>query len=234
VVMTASSRPSLGDVSEYALDHAPAELIQEFLLCLLRLQQAATDMDRYLGHEQFIDLKKKIDDYEPVDIRLSDGRLMRLGCTRLNCQSLLCLRLPKTRAECPTEKPCPHVRCRDHLWRVDACDRPGRPGLAQVPRDAHGLTVSTPGELGEERAGTTLEARWLETPVPPSCALDEVDRHKRPMGNIEVAAAQGRHRTLSGRIVNDALESAKRNAAAMFGMSEADLLRGLREIGAGK
>jgi hypothetical protein len=170
-------------------------------------------------------LKRWADEWDAgvVQIRLSDDSLMYLDDA-----------VPDTRGDCPTQKPCPHVRCRYHLWRTDACDRPGRPGLAQVPRDAHGLTVSTPGELGEERAGTTLEARWLETPVPPSCALDEVDRHKRPMGNIEVAAAQGRHRTLSGRIVNDALESAKRNAAAMFGMSEADLLRGLREIGAGK
>ncbi len=229
--MTASSA-LLGDISEYALDHAPDELIQEFLRCLLRLQQASTDMERYIEQGLFLELKKKIDEYEPVDIRLSDGRLMRMGCTRPFCQSHLCLRRPVKRGDCPKQKPCPHVRCSYHLWRIDGGidgSRPGRPGIASVPRDERGLTLRVRGELDGERAGTTLEARWLETPVPPSCALDEATRAH---SNTEVAYRMNRHRTMAGRDVKKALLNAE-EVAAGEGMSRADLMAGLRELGAG-
>lgn len=33
---------------------------------------------------------------------------------------------PGTRAQCPTERPCPYVRCEWNLWMVDGRDRPGR------------------------------------------------------------------------------------------------------------
>ena len=65
-----------------------------------------------------------------------------------------------------------------------------------------------------------------------SCALDEIDRRGR-MSNTEVGDCIGRHRTLTARIVPRAFEKAKAQAMEMFGMSEADLLRGLRELGAG-
>lgn len=32
---------------------------------------------------------------------------------------------PTTRGECPEERPCPWVRCRAHLWRIDSDDRAG-------------------------------------------------------------------------------------------------------------
>lgn len=70
--------------------------------------------------------------------------------------------VPKTRGECPEQRPCPHVQCRHHLWRIDACDRAGRPGLASVPRDEHGRTLAQEGDAGKERAGTTLWPAWLE------------------------------------------------------------------------
>lgn len=64
--------------------------------------------------------------------------------------------VPRTRGECPTVRPCPHIRCQYHLW-LDAFephwhspeDRPVRP--------------------------TRLLPRWLESPLPPSCALDVAD-----------------------------------------------------------
>ena len=67
----------------------------------------------------------------------------------------------------------------------------------------------------------------------PSCALDEIDRVGRPMTNEETGDAYARHRTLSARDVRSALGNAVR-AAAEMGMSEADLLKGLRELGAGR
>lgn len=59
------------------------------------------------------------------------------------------------REECRSgERPCVHVRCRYHLWRIDACDREGNPDL---------------------EAGTTLRPRWLEVPTPACCALDVIE-----------------------------------------------------------
>jgi hypothetical protein len=61
--------------------------------------------------------------------------------------------VPATRADCPVERPCPHVRCIHHLYVVDGDHRPGR-----RPKG---------GELAAE-----LQPRWLEWPVPESCVLD--------------------------------------------------------------
>lgn len=72
--------------------------------------------------------------------------------------------VPANRNECPdtTQNPCPYVRCRYHLFLEDAEHRAGRPGLASVPRDARGWTISQPGDMGGEGPGTSLMARWLE------------------------------------------------------------------------
>jgi len=70
--------------------------------------------------------------------------------------------VPRTRGDCPTARPCPYVRCRYHLWAEDAEHRAGRPGLASVPRDEHGHTLSTPGHVGDERPGMTLRPVWLK------------------------------------------------------------------------
>lgn len=66
-----------------------------------------------------------------------------------------------------------------------------------------------------------------------SCALDEIARHGKPMTNEQVGDAIGRHRTLVAREVRKALGKAARVASGM-GMTEGELLRGLRELGAGK
>lgn len=69
--------------------------------------------------------------------------------------------VPKTRGDCPVQRPCPHVRCRHHLFLEEASTRAGRPGLSSVQRNERGLTVSQPGHVGNERAGTTVNPRWL-------------------------------------------------------------------------
>jgi hypothetical protein len=70
--------------------------------------------------------------------------------------------VPRTRADCPTTGICPYVRCRFHLLHVSAENRAGRPGLANVPRDAAGLTLPSPGDAGADRPGTTLHPAWLK------------------------------------------------------------------------
>lgn len=215
--------------------------------------------------------------------------------------------VPESRAACPTQRPCPRVRCRWHLFMEDAEHRAGRPGLSSVKRNARGHTLSEPGTAGHKRAGTTLRPAWLELErhckgwievddagqlaainvdeqqwdgmklqpgeplrvvsydgsyaagasvvagsirldrAPPfmtvailitrvrgvpSCALDEIAKYGKPMTNEQTGDALGRHRTLIAREVKRALGKAKR-AAAEMGMTEQDLLRGLRELGAG-
>lgn len=151
-----------------------------------------------------------------VKIRLSDGQAMFMDDA-----------VPDTRGDCPIVKPCPHVRCRYHLWRIDGGEdgtRAGRPGLSAVPRDSRGLTIRTPGELDGSRPGTTLEARWLETPVPPSCALDESERTHT---NEEVGYRVNRHRTLAARDVTKGIRHGVVNAKGM-GMNKDDFLAGIR------
>lgn len=61
--------------------------------------------------------------------------------------------VPKTRADCPKTRPCGHVRCRYHLWLELGAERRGPHFNALVPQ-------------------STLQPRWLEKPMPSSCALD--------------------------------------------------------------
>ena len=71
--------------------------------------------------------------------------------------------VPGTRAQCPDTSTahCPHVRCKWHLFLETGEHRAGRPGLANVPRDARGLTLPSAGAAGQQRPGTTLRPAWL-------------------------------------------------------------------------
>lgn len=62
--------------------------------------------------------------------------------------------VPRSRAECPTSRPCPHIRCEHHLWMVDGRDRPGR------------------RHPGRRLPSSELRPVWLEWPLPPSCGAD--------------------------------------------------------------
>lgn len=61
--------------------------------------------------------------------------------------------VPRSRAECPTTRPCGHVHCRFHLWFVEGRDRRGRRVDGRTP-DA------------------TMWPAWRAWPTPPSCAID--------------------------------------------------------------
>ncbi len=175
-------------------------------------------IDEWLSERVEIERQRNEWDAGIVQIRLSDGRMMHLDDA-----------VPDTRGDCPTQKPCPHVRCRYHLWRVDGGEdgtRAGRPGLGSVPRSKSGLTLSTPGKIDGPRAGTTLEPRWLETPVPQSCALDAAEAE---LSNEQAGDALGRHRTLIAREGRKAAKHAVEIAESM-GMTEAELMQGFAEL----
>ena len=97
--------------------------------------------------------------------------------------------VPKTRAECPTKRPCGHVRCRWHMW-LEIDD--GRPW--------HGTRY-------------TLRPVWWEWPLPPSCGLDLVERTRelehRGMTSEEIARVMGKHTTLVQRRIREALRRLK-------------------------
>jgi hypothetical protein len=104
------------------------------------------------------------DDQAPVVVRIKEPK------------RLLVLRndVPATRSDCPITRPCGHIRCRWNLWRIDSDDRPGRPHQGK-------------------RAPTTLRAAWLETPTPPSCALDYIEKGEQ--SSSQIAEALGTDRT---------------------------------------
>lgn len=117
--------------------------------------------------------------------------------------------VPRTRAECPKERPCPRVMCEWHLWRVDAENRAGRPGLASVPRDEQGRTIAVDGDAGEARPGTTLRPLWLETErhcravikldqTGQVCAIDVVGDHLSTTANGNGDEAWGQMRLHEG------------------------------------
>lgn len=120
--------------------------------------------------------------------------------------------VPPTRGDCPTERPCVHLRCVYSLYRED--EPAGRPGLSDCPRNAHGYTVSHGGDLGgENQPRIDPRAPWLRHPLPPSCALDVADEGIHD--NLSLGLVMSKHRTLVARLVVRACRSlAERGVAA--------------------
>ena len=69
--------------------------------------------------------------------------------------------VPAKRADCPTKRPCGHVKCKWHLWMVAGHDRPGR-------RHPNGRPLQA-----------TMRLVMMEWPLPPSCALDVIEAAAR-------------------------------------------------------
>jgi hypothetical protein len=108
-------------------------------------------------------------------VNLSDGRTLELRND-----------VPGKRSQCPTQRPCPHVRCEMHLWFVAGEDRAGR-------------------RHGGRQPPSTLRPAWMESPLPASCTLDVLEsRGGVPLSGREVAAfipGEGNMRRASVRTV---------------------------------
>jgi hypothetical protein len=158
------------------------------------------------------------------------SRYVRYRAGRLLCSTFDPVdTVPETRAQCPADREhtgCPHVRCRYHLWTVPVA---GRPGLADVPRNAQGRTISAPGQIEPHTERLRLEPRWLEPGVmPASCALDVAERGRG--GNQRVGHAAGRHRTLVAREIKSALVKAS-DTAEEQGVDREDFVEALMKMG---
>lgn len=94
--------------------------------------------------------------------------------------------VPSTRAECPTERPCPHLKCRYHLWLVESEAMPGR-------RWERAATTGAP---------PTSFHPWSNT----TCALDVAEEARQVE---EVARLLG----MSSRQVRRIIDKARRKLA---------------------
>lgn len=130
-----------------------------------------------------------------------------------------------TRSECPKARPCPRTFCAAHLWLVPGNERPGRPSLRRVPVDELGRKLSVGGDAGPDDREGTIAPRWLESPMPESCALDIIERAAgEPMSLDAIAEVYSKHRTLIGAIVRKALRKLR-----ALGVTREDFERLLRE-----
>ncbi len=118
-------------------------------------------MRDYLAAALAITESRRADDEAPVIVPLPDGRTLRLRND-----------VPKTRGDCPVEKPCGHVRCSNHLWITIGSDRAGRRVAGKPPAtDLNGSRYR----------------KWA-----PSCALDVADVvaiSGEPLAIVDAAAA---------------------------------------------
>lgn len=103
--------------------------------------------------------------------------------------------VPMTRAECPTTRPCGHVRCKQHLAYVAGHDRRGRP------------------PVGREQE-STLRPFWMDWPVGPTCALDVAERSAN-MNQDEVAAAIGLRRSQFRELVAQTIRKLKASGLSL-------------------
>lgn len=92
--------------------------------------------------------------------------------------------VPPDPSQCPTVRPCPHVRCRFHLWRVDENDRRGRRFHAS-------------GKSSTTLRMDDLVWRW---PLPPSCHIDVLEAHPGGMTPREVADVHDLTPSMIGKI----------------------------------
>lgn len=124
-------------------------------------------------------------DLPPVD--LTDEERARLEAAEARVGTFQPRRgLPgPTRASCVGgQRPCPWVACTMHLWRQD--ETPGRPhpGVDTAP---------------------SLYPRWLEDPVPPSCALDVAATGGKPAAVVGPLMSVTRRR--AEQILREAVEA---------------------------
>jgi hypothetical protein len=114
--------------------------------------------------------------------------------------------VPATRAECiEGPRPCPHVKCRHHLWRVESDEQPGRRWPGYTP----------PAEL---------RPVWLDWPLPPSCSLDEAERSSASGEEMPVADV-ARNMDVRETQTHGVLKRARRKLREL-GNDAADLLPG--------
>jgi hypothetical protein len=121
------------------------------------------------------------------------GRVVYLRVVQEQCGTFDGARndVPATRAECEgAQRPCPHVKCRHHLWLTLGSDRAGRRGHGELP-------------------GSELEARWLDAEPQPSCALDVAEataKRGEPMSIAAIGAAMGRDDSTVWLLLESALK----------------------------
>ena len=148
----------------------------------------------YLATRAAITMAIEADDAAPVFVKIALGRWLRLR-----------LDVPATRGDCPTERPCPHVRCSQHLYTVLGRERPGRRVNGETPE-------------------STLSSAYRRSA--PSCTLDEADA-TAVMGESMPIEQVGLNLNLKASQVH-AIEASALKKLKAQGMALEDLMMGER------
>lgn len=116
--------------------------------------------------------------------------------------------VPRTTADCPTTRPCPHLKCPHHLWFVDARDLPGKPRQADSKSGLERLRRGRELERAAELLPITM--MW---PLPPSCALDLIARADGHVLLEDIGRAFGVTRRGAKYLLQKTIRKVKRVAA---------------------
>jgi hypothetical protein len=81
--------------------------------------------------------------------------------------------VPRTRGDCPTDRPCPFVRCEWNLWMLDGRDRPGG-HRGRIPSV---VIAHVQQNCGADIADAVAAGRLAAADVP--SAINLSDRHVR-------------------------------------------------------
>ncbi|MCX5747904.1 MAG: hypothetical protein NT062_36025 [Proteobacteria bacterium] len=109
---------------------------------------------------------------------------------------------PTVRSACPVERPCPWVRCRAHLWRVDPDDRAGR-------RRVGG---------GDPMPLVAVTSAW-------SCAFDVIEAHPAGLLADDVGDVLGVVGERVGQLERKALAELGADMRELYGLESATIER---------
>lgn len=121
--------------------------------------------------------------------------------------------VPRTRADCPATRPCPHIKCEWNTWMIDGADRPGRRGEASFDRRG---VLARGGARGVQ---LSLPASSVNVHGPLNCARDVLDRATERATTVPMAVVAEVF-GLTERAAYLILARAKRKLAAVPGARE--------------
>lgn len=70
--------------------------------------------------------------------------------------------LPRTRADCPTTRPCPYMSCRHHIPGIEIDGRSGEIRIRPIPLEAYSCSLDIIDEFGELDTEQIAAALFIE------------------------------------------------------------------------
>lgn len=117
--------------------------------------------------------------------------------------------VPATRGDCPTERPCPHIRCEWNLWMVDGRDRPGRrwdggkaPASVVVVHEAQNCGADIADAVGRGEMSAADVAKY----IPGAADADDVSTASLSDRQLRRIAEKARRKMAAEKAAADVLE----------------------------